>query len=44
MNLQPKRCPECGAVAWRGWPVTHRHRPPCKYDRTNPNTWSNDEK
>jgi len=28
------RCPDCGAVAWSGSPLIHRHRPPCKFDPT----------
>jgi hypothetical protein len=34
------RCPDCQAVAWPGWEVTHRHRPPCRYEHTHPSTWS----
>lgn len=33
------RCPDCGAVAWPGWRVTHRHRPPCPRANTDPTTW-----
>lgn len=37
------RCPGCQAVAWPGWHVTHRHRPPCPREGTDPTTWSTDE-
>lgn len=46
MNPEPikqrpfTRCPECQAVAWPGWHVTHRHRPPCEYVGTDPATWN----
>lgn len=33
------RCPECAAVAWPGWHVTHRHRPPCSYTDLAPADW-----
>jgi hypothetical protein len=33
------RCPECAAVAWPGWAVTHRHRPICKYADVSPRDW-----
>lgn len=38
-NLQPIRCPQCGAVKWDGWEITHRHRPPCDFTGTDPSTW-----
>ena len=34
------RCPDCGAVAWKGWRIHHRHRQTCTYEETDPSTWS----
>jgi hypothetical protein len=34
-----RRCPDCGALAWPGWHIGHRHRPPCPYTDTDPATW-----
>ena len=34
------RCPDCGTLQWsQAWP-DHRHRPPCRFDGTDPATWS----
>ncbi len=37
------RCPDCQAVAWQGWDVTHRHRPPCRFEGTDPEKWSSND-
>lgn len=42
-GIQFARCPECQAVNWPGWSTTHRHRPPCDYADTDPNTWKLEE-
>ena len=39
MTVPFTRCPECAAVAWPGWHVTHRHRPPCSYTHLPPADW-----
>lgn len=34
------RCPDCGALAWDWHAVTHRHRPPCRFDGIEPSAWA----
>ena len=43
-GVQFTRCPDCQAVAWHGWDVTHRHRPPCRFEATDPLTWNKENR